>query len=107
MSAVTGSRLDQLLALVGEARQEYLTEYRAEYERLRAARDEAERGRQRREMDRLEADLEPEDRDRAVESDVTLRSAAHVDDDHLPEEAEAGGWGAARWQGPVPSRYWG
>ncbi|XP_043215877.1 GPN-loop GTPase 1-like [Amphibalanus amphitrite] len=89
VSAVTGARLDRLLELVGDARREYLTEYRAEYERLRAARDQAERGRQRRDLQRLEADLEPQDREATVESDVTLRSAARVDDDDdLAEERE-------------------
>lgn len=81
VSAVTGAGLDKLLGLVGEARQEYLTEYRAEYDRLRAARDEAERGRQKRDLERLDADLEPQDRESTVESDVTIRPATQADND--------------------------
>jgi len=94
VSAVTGSKLDRLFDLVTEARGEYMTEYRPEYERLRAARDSAERDRQRRQMSRLDADLEPADRARLVESDVTLRTASQAEGEEAdqaedgPDEAE-------------------
>ncbi|XP_037091623.1 GPN-loop GTPase 1-like isoform X2 [Pollicipes pollicipes] len=81
VSAATGANVDRLFELVSEARTEYLTDYRAEYRRLRRARDQAECDRQRGQLSRLDGDLEPADRERLVESDVSLRTAAQADDD--------------------------
>ena len=42
MSSVTGKGMDDFLGLVSDARREYETDYRKEYQRLREAKKEAE-----------------------------------------------------------------
>lgn len=43
VSAMTGKGVDEFLEKVGEARVEYDTEYKVEYQRLRKEREEAEK----------------------------------------------------------------
>uniref|UniRef100_A0A3Q2XJJ3 GPN-loop GTPase n=1 Tax=Hippocampus comes TaxID=109280 RepID=A0A3Q2XJJ3_HIPCM len=56
-SSVTGAGLDQLLAKVREAADEYERDYRPEYERLRKRLLEAESGKRREQLERLGRDL--------------------------------------------------
>ncbi|XP_026855742.2 GPN-loop GTPase 1 isoform X1 [Electrophorus electricus] len=75
VSAVTGSGLEDLFVQIVEAAEEYETEYRPEYERLRKELVDAQTKKQQEEMQRLHKDM----------GEVSMETAMH------PEAPDMGG----------------
>ncbi|KAK1793092.1 hypothetical protein P4O66_011505, partial [Electrophorus voltai] len=75
VSAVTGSGLEDLFVQIVEAAEEYETEYRPEYERLRKELVDAQNKKQQEEMQRLHKDM----------GEVSMETAMH------PEAPDMGG----------------
>ncbi|CAH2245271.1 GPN-loop GTPase 1 isoform X2 [Pelobates cultripes] len=95
VSAVTGAGMEDFFAKVAEAAEEYMREYRPEYERLRRAAEEEKRQEQQEQLDRLHRDMGSVALDRgqgpgldemAVGPSDLILSRGNVDDDD--DEAE-------------------